>query len=298
MNILITGSSGLVGSHLVEYFKEKNITDTLLLPSSQELDITSSDAVNTYFDIHKPNMVIHYAAYTDVNAAETQKGDEKGAAWKINVSGTENLVHACKKHNAHLTHISTDMVFSGKKEDPGPYKEDHPIEINSSNLTWYGYTKAQAELKTKEYNNVTIIRISYPTRAHYDLKPDHVHKILNAYDAAKPLKLFNDHFLTLTYVNNVSEIINKLIESYKLQVTSYEFRSNIFHISSKNIYTPYDLANYLLEKTRRVTGVVQPSSLTEFLKDNPGRYAQYAGLDITFPTWQEIIDKEIEEGMT
>lgn len=299
MNILLTGASGLIGSHIKEYLVQENV-GTLLTPISQELDITSPDSVDTYFVSNNPEIVIHCAAFTDVTAGETQRNDKQGTAWKINVEGTQNIVYATQANKANLIHISTDVIFSGKKDDPGPYEEDHSIESDPDNVSWYGFTKAEAEqIVATKMSKYSIVRISNPTRAKYDKKLDYVRKITAAYDQQKPIKLFDDQHLTLTYVNAVSEAIYEIIQKKS---------RGIFHVSSSNLFTPFELAEYVLDKARGAKDIVQRSSIEEFLKQpgNNARYPQYGGLnvektetdlDLKFQTWQEIIDSLIEEGI-
>lgn len=299
MNILLTGSSGLIGSHIKEYLQNQS-TDNILAPTSQELDITSPDSIDSYFVSNDPNIVIHCAAFTDVNAGELQRNDRNGSAWKINVDGTKKLVDAIKISHASLIHISTDVVFAGRSDDKGPYLEDHEIETNPDKLSWYGWTKAESErIVTKEVPKAVIVRISNPTRAKFENKLDYVRKIVSAYDQKKPIRLFDDQHLTLTYVDEVSEAISQIIQ-LKSQ--------GIFHVSSSNVFTPYELAVYLIDKARGATDIVQKSSIEEFLSQpgNTSRYPQFGGLDvkmteesldIQFRTWQEIIDELVKQGI-
>ena len=81
-------------------------------------------------------MILHFAAYTDVSQAENQRDDKNGACWQINVEGTRNLVKLAKEVNAHFIHISTDYVFPGSEEDPGPHKESDIPEVNSSEINF------------------------------------------------------------------------------------------------------------------------------------------------------------------
>jgi len=75
--------------------------------------------------------------------------------------------------------------------------------------------------------------------------------------------------------------------------------SGIYHISSNNIFTPFKLANYLIEKARGKKDKVQPISIENFLKENPSRYPHYGGLkvqktqqilNLKFRNWEEVID--------
>lgn len=298
MTILITGGAGLVGSLIVE--KLRNVDFTVVAPTSQEMDITSPESVHKYCEDHMPFLVIHCAAFTDVTAAEGQRGDEEGPAWKLNVIGTNNVVNATKEHGAFLIHISTDMVFSGRKDEAGPYTENHPVETDQTKVSWYGWTKIQSEFIIRNaMQDHSIIRISNPARAKYPKKLDYVRKILALYDQKNLHPLFTDQYLTLSYINEVADAISNLIHGPK---------NGTFHVSSTNMFTPFGLAEYLLKEARDAEGVVKKSSIVDFLKQpgNSARYMQYGGLDtthtqhdlgMTFHTWQQTIDSLIDEGI-
>ena len=298
--ILVTGSTGLVGSHFVKYFNSKSSDQHLLCPSKEELNITLPLVVKEYFKKFQPQIVIHFAAFTDINAVEQERGDQQGLAWITNVEGTENIVDACIFNGSYLIYISTDGIFSGRKENPGPYDENTPVETNSDNLSWYGWIKAQAEsIVSKRLSSATVIRIANPVRSRFNNKLDYIRKIIYLFDKGELYPMFTDQYLTLTFINEVSEFIIRLINNPK---------PGIYHVSSKDLFTPFELASYLLEKIRGVIGVVKPASIEDFLKKikNPARYPQYGGLKtkktrerfkIEFLDWREIIEALIDKGM-
>lgn len=289
MKILVTGGNGLVGSHFVEnYTSSKDLV--VLSPTRDELDITDEKSLENFFKLHAPEVIIHFAAFTEVTAAEEERNNKNAPSWIVNVKGTTNLIKAANK-SSFFIYISTDNVFSGLKNDPGPYEEHHPTEEDPNRLSWYGWTKNQAEkLVTENLKNTAILRISNPSRAKYAPKPDYVRKILKLYDTGKLYPMFNDQYLTLTFINEVTETLKALLEKRP---------TGIFHTSSVNVFTPYKLASYLIEKTRGVKDAVRPISIESFLKDNPARYPQYGGLkvektqkmlNLKFKSWEEIIE--------
>lgn len=290
MKILITGADGLVGSHFVENFgKSLNDNDIILCPTTEELDITDKKLVENFFKQHKPDSVIHFAAFTDVDKAEEQRNNKKASCWIINIEGTANLIGALS-YQPYFIYISTDTVFSGLRTNPGPYNEDYPTEENPNLLSWYGWTKREAEkLIVNNLKNAAILRIANPVRAKYKIKLDYVRKIIDLYDMGKLYPMFYDQYLTLTYINEVTKALMVLLEKRL---------SGIYHVSSINVFNPYKLANLLLEKVSGKRNIVKPTSIEGFLKDNPCRYPQYGGLkvektqkilNLNFMSWEEII---------
>lgn len=290
MKVLITGAYGLVGSHFVENYQsgdKKNFS--LIYPEKKELDITSPNSVESFFNLYKPDAIIHFAAFTNVSLAEEQRNNKKGSCWIVNVEGTANLIRAAGE-KPYFIYISTDVVFSGRKENPGPYAEDHSTEENPNFLSWYGWTKREAEkLITHNLENCAILRIANPVRAKYKDKLDYVRKILKLYDMAKLYPMFVDQYLTLTYINEVTESLKVLLEKRL---------SGFFHVSSTDVFTPFKLASLLIEKARGKKEFVTPISIESFFRRSPSRYPQYGGLKVEktqkllglkFMKWEEII---------
>lgn len=294
--IYVTGSSGLVGSRFIELYSQKY---NLLAPEYPQVDITKKDDVDKLLETEKPDAIVHLAAYTNVGEGEKQRDNKNGDCWKVNVLGTQNLVSSLDPDKTQYIHISTDMVFGGSAEDPGPYSEDHLPESDSSRLTWYGYTKAEAEREVGKSlgENSTIVRIIYPVRAKYDLKMDYLKKPLSLFDEGKLYPLFDDQQVSIAFIDEIALALDKIIER-NLKGT--------FHVSSKDTTTPYKLISYLIEKARGKTGVVKSSSLKDFLKtvDNPIRYPMYGGLKVEktqemlgveFRAWKEIVDEIVNQ---
>lgn len=294
MNILITGASGLVGSRVAEMLKT-NPEWNILIPSSAYLPIDKTEVINSYIQQTKPDVIIHAAAMTNVTAAENERNNKQGPTWKLNIDGAQNIANACETAAAFMIHISTDMVFSGSHEDRGPYRENKLAETDPNKLCWYGCTKAEAErvvLSTINPDRRAIIRISNPVRKQFDRKPDYIQKILQSYDNGKLFPLFGDQFLTLTYIDEISICIKKIIERNL---------AGTFHVSSSNSFTPYEFGNYLIEKARGVKNAVQKGSIEEFIRKSgsAGRYPHYGGLSVTetekklhhkFMNWKQIVD--------
>lgn len=126
---LITGAAGQLGLDLQAALADREVTAF----GRADLDVTDLDAVLAAVAGH--DVVINAAAYTNVDAAETNEDD----AYAINATGPQNLAVAAKQHGAKLVTVSTDYVFDG--HGTAPYAEDAPRDpINA-----YGRTKAAGE---------------------------------------------------------------------------------------------------------------------------------------------------------
>lgn len=293
--ILVIGGGGFIGSNFLEYSKKKSYE--ILSPSRQELDLNDVDQLKNTFNNFMPDVIVNFAAHRDANSAELQRNDLDGSAWKINVEGVENLRNISGEYGSFIIHISTDMVFPGSKNNPGPYGEYAQPEATSENLSWYGWTKAQGE-KILKNNNSAIIRVGNVTQPIYDPNLDYVGKILYLFDRNSLYPLFNDQYLTLSYIPFIFEIIEILIRNRKI---------GIFHVASKNTFTPYDLGQYLIKKARGKKNVIEGVRIEEYLDKSPNRYPKYGGLlaektarqlGTRLLNWEEIIDLFVEKIQT
>ncbi len=145
MKVLITGASGLLGHKLVEELAKRGYeviaiynrtTPIVKLKNVKwvKLDLCNGVAIEDLVLKVRPDVVVHAAAYTDVDGCEVNKE----YAWKVNVAATRRIVRACRVIRSYVVYISTDYVFDGCK---GLYKEgDAPNPVN-----YYGLTKLIAE---------------------------------------------------------------------------------------------------------------------------------------------------------
>ncbi len=296
--VFVTGASGLVGSRFIELYSDKY---EFITPEFPQFDLTNKESVSLAVENANPDVVVNFAAFTNVSEAENQKGDENSPCYKINVEGVKNLLEALPS-KTHFIQISTDNVFSGSETDKGPYPEGHAVESDKNKLTWYGYTKSfgEKEVIKKFGKDATILRLIYPSRAKYDLKSDYLRKPLSLFDEGKLYQMFDDQQISISFVDSIAEALDKIIEGKKI---------GIFHASSEDVGTPFEIISYLIEKARGVKDAVKPSSLSEFIKtvDNPVRYPKFGGLKvektekelgIKYGTWKQIVDRFVNQLMT
>ncbi len=291
--ILITGASGLVGSRFVEKYVDNF---QLITPEYPDFDLTRLEDVRKIIEKENPDWIINFAAFTDVNSAEAQFGDESGSAWKINVEGTENLQKTFLSKN--FIQISTDMVFPGDLSQPGPYSETDIPPDSSDKLTWYGWTKNRAE-KLVLSQGGTVLRIIYPVREKFNLKLDYIRGALKKFAEGKMYPLFDDQQICISYIDEVADTLSKIIETDS---------HGVFHCSSDTT-TPYELISYVVDQLGEDASLVKSASINEFLKSqaNPNRYPVWGGLrtviteealEMHFSTWQTVVEYLIGQGLS
>ncbi|MES2778449.1 MAG: NAD(P)-dependent oxidoreductase [Bacteroidota bacterium] len=147
MKVLVTGSNGLLGQKLTDYYKTQSSIQLIATARGEDrypektgytyesLDITSPNEVKNILAKHKPNVVINTAAMTNVDACES---DHAGCD-ALNIDAVKYLVTECNANNTHLVHVSTDFIFDGTH---GPVTE----EEKANPLSYYGNSKYLAEL--------------------------------------------------------------------------------------------------------------------------------------------------------
>ncbi|OMD97712.1 MULTISPECIES: dTDP-4-dehydrorhamnose reductase [Paenibacillus] len=150
MRVIVTGAKGQLGFDVVECLNSHGVSNVGLDVNS--LDLTDFKATERLFLEYMPDVVIHSAAFTDVEKAEIQIDQCK----LVNVDVTENIAILCNQINAKLVYISTDYVFSG--DNPNAYDVDSP----TGPLSVYGQSKLEGERRViNETDKYFIIRTSW-----------------------------------------------------------------------------------------------------------------------------------------
>ena len=290
-SLLVTGQTGLVGSRFIELL----FSPEILIPTTRnEFDITNGYSAKRFLEKTEPQFLINFAAYTNVGEAEKERGNKDALCWRTNVVGVENIIEAIAGTQTKFVQISTDMVFSGSEDNLGPYSPNHKPETDSQKLTWYGFTKAEAErvILDRLGDKATILRIMYPVRAKFNKKGDYLRNMLQKYDAGSLPPAFTDQQVTITFIDDVCVTLNKIIS---------QDLTGVFQIAS-DLTNPFDLFLYTLQKTGRPTGKLVKGSLKDMIENgklNPVRYPLFGGLRTENPhPWKEIVDKLVEQGIT
>lgn len=263
--VLGTGLNGLVGSKFVKDFQDKYEFDNLdLRDPKRPVDITNLDQLENIISQSDAKYLVHFAAFTDVNAAWEQRNDKAASCYQVNVVGTKNIVQACQKFDKHLIHISTAYVFNGEKETL--YTEADPL----SPIEWYGQTKAWAEEVVQKSENLswTILRIDQPFRSDLFPKLDIAHRLIEGMRAGKIYPQFSDHFFGPTFIDDFAKVLDAVIR-FNL--------SGLFNASSGEKWTDYDFAKTISQKLN-IDYQVEEGSLKEYLKTSQRPYQKNTAL--------------------
>ncbi|OGW79431.1 MAG: dTDP-4-dehydrorhamnose reductase [Omnitrophica bacterium RIFCSPLOWO2_12_FULL_44_17] len=246
MKILITGYDGMLGTGLVRQLTGKHelfgLSDRGESRSgviSSQIDITNRADVFIKIEDIRPDIVIHTAAYTDVDGCETNR--EK--AFAINFEGAKNVVDACLAINAYFILISTDYVFDGKKKTQ--YNEgDIPTP-----LSVYGQSKLEAENDVKsKAKRYTIVRTSW---LYGKNGKNFVDTILKLSDLKSELAVVADQVGRPTYTVDLAEGIENLL-AYCKRADEYRIHG-IVHIANDGETSWCDFAKEILKiKARNV----------------------------------------------
>ena len=282
-NILVTGSSGQVGSEIREIssnYNDYNFTFTDI----DKLDISKHAAVKEFIEINQINIIINCAAYTAVEKAES----ESEIADTINHIAVSNFAQIAKEKNIKLIHISTDYVFDGLSMNP--YKEtDQP---NPQSV--YGKTKLDGELAMQRINpaNSIIIRTSWVYSKYGN---NFVKTMLELASKRDKLSVVFDQIGSPTNAADLAKLI--LTTLPKIKNESVE----IYHYSNEGICSWYEFALEIFRikqiqieinpiETVQLKTVINRPSYSVFDKSKIKSH-----LGVIIPLWKDSLCYELEK---
>ena len=252
--ILATGLSGMVGTRVAEILSDNFEFEDISLATG--IDITDKKSVDRVISESESKIVLHLAAKTDVDSCEDDKIlGEEGAAWQINVVGTENIIEAAKANGKRVIYISTDFVFNGTKD--GYQEDDKPNPVS-----WYGYTKYQGEerLSTSDIS-FTVLRISYPYRNLFEQKKDFVHRIIDQLKIDGKIMAVRDHIITPTFIDDIA---------FGLSLFLKRNLSGIYHLVGSSSLSA-EAATRLIRTVFNLSGEINPIDRSVYFKDRAFR---------------------------
>lgn len=170
------------------------------------LDITGKVSVMETIEKIRPDVIVHCAAWTAVDAAEDE--DNKPQVYKINVEGTQNVADAAKEVDAKMLYLSTDYVFDGQGKKPW-----QPDDKTFAPLNYYGQTKLAGELAVANtLEKYYIVRIAWV----FGLNGNNFIKtMINVGRTHDEVKVVNDQIGTPTYCYDLARLLVDMAEKEK-----------------------------------------------------------------------------------
>ena len=274
-----------VGSDLAQIYSGAADGTPVTTMPYVSLDITDANAVQaTLGEIH-PDVVVHCAAWTAVDAAEDEENQPKVHA--INAGGTANIARACKKIDAKMIYISTDYIFDGQGTEP--WKADCTAYAP---LNVYGQTKLEGEVAVREtLEKYFIVRIAWVFGVN---GKNFIKTMLNVGKKYDIVRVVNDQIGTPTYTLDLSRLLVDMAESEKYgcyhatneggYISWYDFACEIFRQAGyNNSVIPVTTSEYGLNKAARpFNSRLDKSKLTD------------AGFE-PLPAWKDALSRYLKE---
>lgn len=261
MKVFVTGVGGQLGYDVMNELASRNIEaiGSDIQPENDNytsyypLDITDKKAVFTLLEDLHPDVIVHCAAWTAVDAAEDEDKQEKVRL--VNSVGTENIALVAKEIDAKMIYISTDYIFNGQGDTPwDPDCKDYaPLNV-------YGKTKLEGELAVS--NNLEkyfIVRIAWVFGKNGN---NFIKTMLNVGKKYDTLRVVNDQIGTPTYTYDLARLLVDMVESDKYgyyhatneggYISWYDFTLEIFRQAGyTNTVIPVTTEEYGLSKAAR-----------------------------------------------
>lgn len=249
MRILITGPTGQLGQELLRDLEQEE-----LLPiTHKDLDITEPKLIQRIVEL-KPNIIIHTAAYTDVDGCE----HDPESAFRVNAIGTRHVISGAEEVGAKLVYISTDYVFDGEKGVP--YVEsDETCPINV-----YGRSKLMGEDFVRACSVPWIIvRTAW---VYGEGRKNFITSVLEWVKDLPVLKLVNDKIGSPTYAKDLAFAIRHLI---RIEA------NGPYHAAGQGACTWFEYGQYIL-KILNIKKEVTPIAFNEL--NRPAKRPTYSAL--------------------
>lgn len=254
MRILITGGSSLPGYRAILALIKRgfNVIATYLtheIPIDNSflekvnVDVRDYNALSSLFKRYRPDVVIHMAAYGDVDGCERNPS----LAWEVNVKGTVNIVKLAGNYSDFILYLSTDYVFDG---DRGNYSEfDAPYPVN-----YYGLTKLCGEVSVLSSNiDSAIVRAS----SIYGFGPgrkNFAKFLIERLSSNEVVRALTDQFTSPTQASLLADAISEIVEN--------RF-TGIFHIVGERL-SRYDFALKVAEIFGFDKGLIREATMESF----------------------------------
>jgi dTDP-4-dehydrorhamnose reductase len=267
VRIFLTGASGQLGLALQRVLVDHELT----APPEAEADITQAAIVDRIAG-SRPDVVIHAAAYTDVDGAEA----DPDRAYAVNADGSRRVAQAAAKAGARLIAISTDYVYDGGKTMP--YREDDPV----APLGVYGASKLAGERDTLAAKpDAVILRTAWL----YGDGKNFVRTILRLAAERDELRIVSDQIGSPTWAEDLARVVRALLDVRA---------AGIYHAVNSGSCSWHEFAGTILRLAGRERRII-PISTAELARPakRPAHSvldcSKLAALGIRMRPWQDAL---------
>lgn len=237
MKIIVTGAKGQLGTDVVSEIAARG--SEYIPVDLPELDITDSAAVESFISESGADAVIHCAAFTNVDIAET----DKETCRRVNAEGTLNIACSCAKHDIKMLYISTDYVFSG--EGDTPFETDSP----TAPCNYYGVSKLEGEKAVSENcKKYFIVRISW---VFGENGKNFVKTMLRLSEDREEITVVNDQIGSPTYTKDLSRLLCDMIITDKY---------GVYHATNEGFCSWAEFAAKIMELSGAKTRIIPVTS--------------------------------------
>ena len=257
--VLVTGAGGQLGRAVVEAFSDApGATWQVVAAEHARLDVADRDAMLQAAGGVEPQVIVHAAAWTAVDACE---GDPE-RAYRVNALGSRNAAEAARLVDAHLVYVSTDYVVDGRS--PRPYREwDEP-----NPLSVYGSSKLAGEREVAALGpGSTILRTSWVCGRH---GPNMVKTILRLAAEREELAFVDDQRGCPTFTEDLAEMVLRLATGRL---------PGLFHVTNQGATTWYGFARDTLAAAGLDPGRVRAVTTAELDPPRPAPRPANSELD-------------------
>lgn len=278
MKVLVTGAKGQLGYDILRRLDALGIQNKGI--DLQDCDLTDEAQTLEVITAYQPDCVVHCAAYTAVEKAESNAEDCR----RVNVDGTRNVAHACKRLGAAMAYLSTDYVF------PGDGERAYEVDSPKAPLSVYGKTKYEGELEVGELvEKHFIVRTSWV----FGLNGGNFVKTMLHLGSEKDrLSVVSDQIGSPTYTVDLARLLCDMVQTE---------RYGVYHATNEGFCSWYDFAKAIMELAE-LPCRVEPVSTAEY---NAGvrrplnsRLSKRSLTDSGFgllPAWEDALKRYLEE---
>ncbi len=274
-----------IGSDIQAVYSGMDDGSAVVTAPYVRMDITDGAVVSKTIEELKPDVIIHCAAWTNVDGAEAPENQEK--VHQINAVGTENIAKAAKAVDAKMVYISTDYVFDGQGERPW-----EPDDKCYAPLNVYGQSKLDGELAVSSIlEKYFIVRIAWV----FGLNgKNFIKTMINVGKTHDTVRVVSDQVGTPTYTLDLARLLVDMIETEKYGY--YHATNEGGYISwydfCVEFYKQYGLTTKVIPVTTAEYGL--SVAARPFNSRLEKKKLVEAGFD-PLPTWQDAVSRYLKE---